>query len=358
MTSSRASRKVFRSGKVIDGYSVIRLIGQGGYGDIYEAFDEKYQRYVAMKVEFTNSRKQALKREYEIIKHLKSPYFPELFKFSESDKYKYMCMELCGPSISTIRRVIPDHKFSPSTILRAGIEMLRAIEAFHETGFLHRDIKPSNFLLRPSRKYPIALIDYGLSRPYMDFNTREILPPRDHPGFVGTSKYASLNAHQEKELGRRDDLYSWYFTMIEMWFGHLPWSIATDKQKIYEKKAKTDIIKLISPFPKALQTVYKLIRRLNRADKPDYKLLMSFMVEAMKELNVDWYDPFEWQTMNISEISTITLDPPPDESPNIPTDLPEPVMPKMQLVAFARDEEFGFSRARRDQRMIRGIRRY
>ncbi|OHT08805.1 Casein kinase I isoform gamma-1 [Tritrichomonas foetus] len=358
--SSRQSRKVLPPGKMIDRYKIIRLVGQGGYGDIYEAYDHKTQRNIAMKVELASSRKQALIREYDIMKHLKSPYFPELIAFNELEKYKYLCMELCGPSISTIRRAIPNHIFGMSTILRAGIEMLRAIEAIHELGFLHRDIKPSNFLLRPSRKYPIVLIDYGLSRPYINFETGELLPPRDHPGFVGTSKYASLNAHQGKELGRRDDLYSWFFSLLEMWLGHLPWSISTDKHKIYSVKSQTDISKLITknemsqPMPQPMLQVYRLIRRLNRDDKPNYSLLISFIVEAMKELDASWSDPYEWEQMDVSEFSAISLQPPSDEEPNIPTDLPEPVMPKMQYVAFARDDEFGFSRGRRDQRFYMG----
>jgi serine/threonine protein kinase len=97
--------------------------------------------------------------------------------------------------------------------------MLRAIESFHGHGFLHRDIKPSNSLIRPSRKYPLALIDYGLSRPYCDCLTGNPIPPRHNPGFVGTSKYASINAHAGVELGRRDDLYSWFFSMVELWAG-------------------------------------------------------------------------------------------------------------------------------------------
>jgi serine/threonine protein kinase len=87
--------------------------------------------------------------------------------------------------------------------------MLRVIEAIHRRGILDREIKPSNFLIHPSRRFPVALIDYGLSRHFKDRRTGE------RPGFVGTTKYASLNAHKGRELSRRDDLISWFFSMME-----------------------------------------------------------------------------------------------------------------------------------------------
>lgn len=347
--SSKQSRPIFRPGKSIGNYCIKRLVGQGGYGDIYEAYDQVNQKSIGMKVELLVSKKKALKREYDIIQNLHSPYFPEHIDYQETEQYKYLCMELCGPSISTIRKITPNRILEPSTILRVSIEMLRAIQEFHEAGYLHRDIKPSNFLIRPSRKYPICLIDYGLSCT-MDYERNECLRSNEHLRFVGTSKYASLRAHAGKELGRRDDLYSWFLSIIELWIGRLPWASSNDKQKIYEIKRSTDITKLIEPLPKPMLSVYKLIRRLNTEDKPDYDLIISFIVEAMKEIGASWFEPFQWEKMDVSEFSALpTLSPPDDELPNIPTDLPEPVIPPMEFVPFANQRKLSYSNGRRDQ---------
>lgn len=335
---SRHQRKLLEIGSMVNQYRILRLIGQGGYGDIYECQDQNTNELYAMKVEMKSVTKKALEREKEIMMMLDSPYFPKFITYEETDEMRYIIMELLGASLTAIRRVVEERKFSPSTVLRLGIEMLRAIEAFHQRGILHRDIKASNFLIRASRKYPLTLTDYGLSRIYVDPVTKELIPPRQRPGFVGTSKYASLNAHQGLELGRRDDLMSWLYSLLELWEGQLPWPSTHDKQKMYYTKSGTDIIKEIQKIgmPEELAIIYKLIRRMDRDDEPDYKLLISFMCKAMEKCGASWNDTYEWESLDLTEVSPIELVPPPDDKPIIPTDLPEPKMPprKVDLIVL------------------------
>jgi serine/threonine protein kinase len=217
--------------------------------------------------------------------------------------------------------------------------MLRAIEAFHRRGILHRDVKPSNFLIRPSRRYPVALIDYGLSRVFRDARTGAILPARDPPGFVGTSKYASLNAHRGAELGRRDDLFSWFFSMLEMWEGTLPWSVGRDKDSVYDAKCETDILSEIEEMPRPMRNVYRLIRRLDVDDEPDYRLLMSFMVQAMQECGARWDDPYEWETMDLRGLSPLSLVPDSHDERESLGELPPPVMPPRPKITLPRERE-------------------
>jgi serine/threonine protein kinase len=268
---------------------------------------------------------------------LRSPFFPRLINYAECSRYRYLVMELCGPSFSAIRRFLPGCRFAPSTVLRSGIEMLRAIEAFHRRGILHRDIKPSNFLIRPSRRHPVALIDYGLSRVFLDLRSGARLPARERPGFVGTTKYASLNAHNGIELGRRDDLFSWFFSMLEMWEGHLPWSASRDKQGVFAQKCDVDMLTEISDMPRAMRNVYRLIRRLDVDDEPDYRLLLSFMVQAMQECHAQWDDPYEWEIMDLRGISPLSLIPDRNDEREPLGDLPPPVMPPRPTIAFARE---------------------
>lgn len=320
-------------------YIIYDLIGQGGYGDIYKCKDLETKKWYALKVESTTLRKQALQREIVFMKTLDSPYFPKLIRYEENIEYRFLAMELCGTSLSAVRRAMPGHKFSISTVIRVGIEMLRAIAAIHKHGILHRDIKPSNFLMRPSRRYPLALTDYGLSKFYIDQETGEILPPRHRPGFVGTNKYASLAAHLGEELGRRDDLYSWFYSLIELWAGHLPWPSSRDKEKVYEAKRVTDISSEIKEMPPSMLCVYRLIRRLDRDEEPNYNLLISFMCKAMSECGATWQDKFDWEEYDLSEISALDLTIPDNEKPEIPVGLPEAVMPPREFKPFARNEE-------------------
>jgi serine/threonine protein kinase len=335
--SSRATRPIFSPGKVLGHYSVVALIGQGGYGDIYEAVDVRTQLPYAMKVERIAQKRQALQKELAIVRRLSSPYFPKFLCYDETAKYRYLIMELCGPSFSTLRRVLPSHSLSLSTVLRSGIQMLRAIESFHAHGFLHRDIKPSNFLIRASRRYPLALIDYGLSRVYYDSSTGKHSAARTNPGFVGTTKYASINAHAGVELGRRDDLFSWFYSLIELWTGQLPWSSLDEKQAVYGAKCSIDITRAYPGMPEALKSVYRLIRRLEREDEPPYKLLVSFICQAMTECGADWNDQWEWEHMDLSTLTSLSLIPPEGEEIEIPRDLPPPVIPPKVFRPFSKD---------------------
>ena len=324
--SSRNDRKILNKGKLLGTFRIICLVGQGGYGDIYKCRETGSKSLLALKVEPTDCKKQALQREVEIMKLLDSPYFPKFIAYQETPKRRYIAMELLGPSFTTIRRMIPSQCFSISSVLRAGIEMLRAIEALHARGFLHRDIKPSNFLLRASRSYPLVLTDFGLSRAYIDRETGKPIPPRSRPGFVGTAKYASMSAHDGEELGRKDDLISWFYSLIEMWKGRLPWA-SQDKNKVRAVKATTDIAREIKGMPSQMVSVYRLIRRMERDEEPDYKLLMSFVCAAMEECGASWDDPWEWEEMDLTEISAIDLRPLPGDKPIVPEGLPPPVMP-------------------------------
>lgn len=67
------------------------------------------------------------------------------------------------------------------------------------------------------------MLDFGLARQYLVSGTKEIRAPRAAAGFRGTVRYASLNAHKNREMGRHDDLWSLFYMICEFINGSLPW---------------------------------------------------------------------------------------------------------------------------------------
>jgi serine/threonine protein kinase len=327
------TREVFKQGGFFMTYEILQLVGQGGFADIYHVRDRKNDRYCILKVERIDSpqpRFEIERKLYESVQY--SNFFPGYFGSGQTTQYRFLSIEALGPSLSAIQRVLPGEKFSLSTGLHMATWMLRIIEAFHKAGHVVRDVKPANFLVRPSRAVPIAMIDFGLAKRHLDPNNSLPLPARRHGPFVGTSKYASIDAHAGRELGRRDDLIRWFYSIIEMLKGELPWSGMKDRNEIGKAKVADGVLEtLCEGLPDEIPAIWRCLRQYGHYDGPHYSLLMAFVVQAMKSTKCKFEDPFDWESQLeepvVSRISVIPLTIPVDEKPTIPTGLPPAIVP-------------------------------
>ncbi|OHT11796.1 Casein kinase I hhp2 [Tritrichomonas foetus] len=301
----------FQEGKMIDQFRVGKHIGSGGYGDIYSVYDtNNNDKLCAMKIEFLAAEKQGLLDEIRIMKTLKgSLYFPALIAEGIiKDEFRYLVMELLGPSLSTMRRILVHRRFTLYSTLKLSIEMLNSIEEFHRKGFIHRDIKPGNFLIRSSSKYPICLIDFGLSEPLFDVDTHKHIKPNPHAGFTGTCRYASLNAHAEKQQSRRDDLWSWFYSLIELIESKVPWPGSRDRELTIEMKKTMSPSELCQSLPQPYVDIYKYIVKLKFKEKPDYHWIRHKIREAIRNLSLS--DPkYDWELLDPSKLQTVSLIP-------------------------------------------------
>jgi serine/threonine protein kinase len=289
----------------VDGFVVRSLIGQGGFGQIYTVEEINTHRLCAMKIEYFDSIKHGMLEEIAIFKELgDSPLFPFFIADGETERYRYFVMELVGPSILSIREALESNQYSTYTLLHIAYHGMRTIEAFHARGFVHRDIKPSNFLIRTDRRNPIVLIDFGLSRSYRGPNG-EHLAPRASPGYTGTVKFASLHAHDRMELSRRDDLISWFYTMIACAAGDTPWPGRDNKRKAIEMKRALSVKRLCASLPAEFAQIWTLIKSLEYADEPDYERIRRLIVQAIVRLRPAG-DAYDWERLEASVIRELT----------------------------------------------------
>lgn len=84
------------------------------------------------------------------------------------------------------------------------------------------------------------MLDFGLARQYTT-GTGEVRCPRAAAGFRGTVRYASINAHRNREMGRHDDLWSLFYMLVEFVNGQLPWRKIKDKEQVSEPTIYTEI---------------------------------------------------------------------------------------------------------------------
>ncbi|XP_048004002.1 tau-tubulin kinase homolog Asator, partial [Leguminivora glycinivorella] len=293
-----ASEDLLQPGHVVkERWKVVKKIGGGGFGEIYEGLDLVTQEQVALKVESARQPKQVLKMEVAVLKKLQGKeHVCRFIGCGRNARFNYVVMQLQGRNLAELRRAQPRGAFSLSTTLRLGLQILKAIDSIHSVGFLHRDIKPSNFSIgrHPSNCRKVYMLDFGLARQYTTSNG-QVRPPRAAAGFRGTVRYASINAHKNKEMGRHDDLWSLFYMLVEFVNGQLPWRKIKDKEQVGLMKEKYDHRLLLKHLPSELRQFLEHVQQLEYADSPDYCMLTALLERCCKRRGIRDSDPYDWE---------------------------------------------------------------
>uniref|UniRef100_A0A8C3IH67 Tau tubulin kinase 1 n=1 Tax=Chrysemys picta bellii TaxID=8478 RepID=A0A8C3IH67_CHRPI len=232
-----------------------------------------------------------------------------------NEKFNYVVMQLQGRNLADLRRSQPRGTFTLSTTLRLGKQILESIEAIHSVGFLHRDIKPSNFSMGrlPSTYRKCYMLDFGLARQYTNTNG-EVRPPRNVAGFRGTVRYASVNAHKNREMGRHDDLWSLFYMLVEFAVGQLPWRKIKDKEQVGMIKEKYEHRMLLKHMPSEFHLFLDHIANLDYFTKPDYQLIMSVFENSMKERGITENEAFDWEKAGTDILLSTSTSTPPQQN--------------------------------------------
>ncbi|CAG0916568.1 unnamed protein product [Notodromas monacha] len=310
MSSSATTEDLLQPGHVVkERWKVTKKIGGGGFGEIYEGIDLISKEAVALKLESAKQQKQVLKMEVAVLKKLQGKdHVCRFIGCGRNERFNYVVMQLQARNLAELRRSQPRGTFSLSTTLRLGVQILRAIENIHEVGFLHRDVKPivhieknrvierSNFAMGRAQHLgrKVFMLDFGLARQYTNA-TGEVRTPRAAAGFRGTVRYASLNAHKNKEMGRHDDLWSLFYMLVEFVNGSLPWRKIKDKEQVGVMKEKYDHRSLLKHMPSDFRQFLDHVQSLDYWDKPNYALLHGVLERCMKKRGVKDSDPFDWE---------------------------------------------------------------
>jgi serine/threonine protein kinase len=220
--SSPAGRPELSQGTVFGGrYSITRLIGQGGMGSVYLAWDTTLERDVALKIpHFVGGEQEArarFRREARAVAFLDHPNICRIHDVGRIDAVDYLTMPYVeGRTLSTALREggrLPER--DAAQIVRT---LAEAIGFAHDRGVIHRDLKPSNVIMNPDLG-PV-IMDFGLARRASDddvFSTR--------PGsLLGTPAYMSPEqvTGDVRAIGPATDIYGLGVVFYELLSGRHP----------------------------------------------------------------------------------------------------------------------------------------
>jgi serine/threonine protein kinase len=282
-------------------YSIVKKIGEGAFGVVYKAYKKSEpNKYYAIKVEPHNTDSR-LEYEVQIYRALNSEIgFPKIYDFKKTKKHNIAIMEYLGPTLEELFEFC-NYKFSLKTVLMIGIQILNRIEKVHKLGFLHRDIKPDNFLIGVGpMKNRIYLIDFGLSKRFIDSQSKEHIDYKTNVNFTGSFRFSSIRNHKGIEQSRRDDLESIGYMLIFFLKGKLPWQGLTASTKakrskqIYQVKKETSLEILCEGIPKEFLLYMKYCMNLKFTQLPNYEILRNLFISLFKMSNYEMDYIYDW----------------------------------------------------------------
>ncbi len=209
---------------VADRFEIRDLIGSGGLGDVYRAWDHHLNRAVAIK----RVRMQVAQNDRKLIEQtwreamttacLQHPNIVTIFDYGIDAQGAYVVMELIQGE--TLEEVLARGPLQFEDFLLFAQQSLEAIIAAHALGLIHRDLKPGNFMItRPAADshFQVKILDFGLAK-YLDTPEPQSI---DHfNSLMGSIHYMAPEQFQRLPIDHRTDLYSLGCIFYEAVTGH------------------------------------------------------------------------------------------------------------------------------------------
>ena len=203
----------FPAGTVLAGrYRILGLLGKGGMGEVYKAFDLILNQVVALKFMTTARLSEAaltrFRNEVRIARQVSHPHVCRVYDVGMTEGLHFLSMEyIDGEDLHSLLRRIG--RLSQDKAIEFARKICAGLAAAHERGILHRDLKPTNIMIDGRGQPQIA--DFGLAALAQEIPLSDLLS--------GTPAYMSPEQKAGREVTTRSDIYSLGLVLHEMFTG-------------------------------------------------------------------------------------------------------------------------------------------
>lgn len=205
-------------------YEVLQVLGKGGFGIVFRAFDEALQRVVALKVlaptiAATSPARKRFLREAQSSARIRHENVVQVYAVQELP-VPYLVMEfIAGETLQ--HRLDRKGPLDVAEIVSLARQIAAGLAAAHETGLIHRDIKPGNILIEGGVQGRVKITDFGLARAADDASMTQ------SGMLAGTPMFMAPEQAQGETLDQRADLFSLGSVLYVMASGRPPFRAAT-----------------------------------------------------------------------------------------------------------------------------------
>jgi len=253
-----------RPGKLFDGHRIIRKLGQGGMGVVFEAIEPGLGRHVAIKIlprSLTGEHQLLARfnREARMLSKMDHPNIVKIYGLGSAMSHHYFTMELVtGSDLSQI--LAQKGRLELSDALRVMWYVCHALNSAHRLNIIHRDIKPPNVLISADREIKVS--DFGLAKT-LGAATQVTVSGQ----LIGTPLYFSPEYAKGEKVDTRTDIYSAGVMFYEMLTGK-PAHLADTPLAVIRKVIDEDVPSVLDTVSNIPTNVDRLIIRAT-AKNPD-----------------------------------------------------------------------------------------
>jgi dipeptidyl aminopeptidase/acylaminoacyl peptidase len=249
-----------QSGTVLGHYEIRGLLGRGGMGEVYRAWDARLRREIAIKILLPggasdSGRLQRFEHEARAAGALNHPNITAVYDIGTHEGVPFIVSERLEGG--TLRGRIDSGTLTPAKAIEYGIQIARGLSAAHERGIIHRDLKPENVFVCGDGV--VKILDFGVAklRDEEDRRGAETMTLHTESGtIVGTAAYMSPEQLRGAPIDARADIFSLGVVLYEMLAGRRPFAGDTISE-LYSAILRDDP----APLPPRVRGVERVIRR-------------------------------------------------------------------------------------------------